>query len=78
MGRQQQMVAGWLLSVVAVCAGCGSGGAGHTDDKTPGGTPTPPMDALMDQKAFSEYSKKAAAETKKGDPNRKLGLPTPP
>jgi hypothetical protein len=78
MRRQQQVIAGLFLGVVVGFAGCGPKSTGHTDDKTPGGKATPPVDTLMDQKAFDQYSKDQGKAARANDPNKKLGLPAPP
>jgi len=49
-----------LVGLSGAAIGCGESSTGHTEDKTPGGTPTPAPAQLMDQKAMEEYSKKQA------------------
>lgn len=50
-----------MLFAISTAAGCGGEvSTGHTDDKTPGGTPTPP---LMDDAAMDNYAAEQAAKT---------------
>lgn len=48
-----------MLFAVSTTVGCGDASTGHTDDKTPGGEPTPP---LMDDAAMDNYAAEQAAK----------------
>jgi hypothetical protein len=78
MSRQPQVWSAFVLSLTLLCAGCGGESDGHRSDKTPGGTPTPAMDPLMDAKNFDQYAKEQGTAAKKQNKNQRMGLPTPP